>query len=89
MTDLLGLSVEAWDRSQQDFIASLLEGEEGTKTLAQLAVATARLRASGLNPKEMGTLHGVHLAMEAFWKDPSSETYEELHAAGQSLNTDS
>jgi hypothetical protein len=89
MMDLLGRSPESWDRDQRDFVDSLLEGQEGTKTLAQLAVATAHLRASGLNPEEMGSLRPVHEAMEAFWNDPSPETYEFLHTAGKSLNADS
>jgi hypothetical protein len=54
-----------------------------------MAVATARLRASGLKPEDLGALHAMHEAMEGFWNDPCPETYEDLHAAGQSLNTDS
>jgi hypothetical protein len=89
MLDLLDRSPEGWDPSQRAFINSLMEGQEGTKTLAQLAVATAHLRASGLDPKEMGSLRPILEAMESFWSDPSSETFEFLHLAGKSLNTDS
>ena len=64
--DLLGRSADGWDRSEWDFIGSLLEGQEGTKTLAQLAVATSHLRSSGLNPKDMGSLCPVLEAIEAF-----------------------
>jgi hypothetical protein len=87
--DLLNRPAEGWDRAQWRFISSLLEGQEGTKTLAQLAVATSHLRSSGIDPKEMGSLRPVLEAMEAFWKNPSVETYESLHHAGKSLDPDS
>jgi hypothetical protein len=89
LLDLLERSADSWNPSQRAFLNSLLEGEEGTKTLVQMAVATARLRASGLKPEDLGALHAMHEAMEGFWNDPCPETYEDLHAAGQSLNTDS
>jgi hypothetical protein len=86
--DLLGRSAGGWNRSQWEFIGSLLDGQEGTKTLAQLAVATSHLRSSGLDPKEMGSLRPVLEAMEAFWSNPSGETYDSLHHAGKSLDPD-
>jgi len=89
LLDLLERSAGSWNRSQRAFLDSLLEGEEGTKTLVQMAVATTHLRASGLKPEELGTLHGVHQAMEEFWNDPCPETYEDLLAAGQSLKKES
>jgi len=89
LVDSLGRSADSWDPSQRAFLDSLLDGEEGTKTLVQMAVATTRLRASGLKPAELGALHAMQEAMEEFWNDPCPETYEDLLAAGQSLNTDS
>ncbi len=89
LLDSLGRSAGSWNQSQQAFLDSLLDGEEGTKTLVQMAVATTHLRASGLKPAELGPLHGMHQAMERFWDDPCPETYEELLSAGQSLNTES
>lgn len=89
LVDSLGRSAGSWDPSQRAFIDSLLDGEEGTKTLVQMAVATARLRASGLKPEELGDLHTMQEAMEEFWNDPCHATYVDLLAAGQSLKTDS
>ena len=87
--DLLGRSPGGWSTSQKGFIDSLLKGQEGTKTLAQLAVATVHLRACGLDPKEMGSLRPVLEAMESFWSDPSPDTFESLHLAGKTLNAGS
>ncbi len=89
LLDVLGRSPDSWNRSQRAFIESLLKGEEGTKTVAQLAVATANLRASGLAPQAMGPLLPVREAMEAFWNNPSARTYQELHAVGKSLDSES
>jgi len=89
LLDSLGRSADSWDPSQRAFLDSLLDGEEGTKTLVQMVVATARLRASGLKPEELGALQAMHEALEEFWNDPCPETYEDLLAAGESLNTDS
>ena len=89
MLDLLGRARGDWNANQRTFIDSLLNGQEGTKLLAQLAVATSHLRNCGLTPEAMGKLRLVHEAMEAFWNNPSPETYEELHAAGESLDFDS
>jgi hypothetical protein len=89
LSELLGRPGGSWSASQRDFLDSLLEGDEGTKTLAELAVTTARIRASGLPADQMGPLRDVHEAMEEFWNNPSAETYEELHATGKILNSDS
>lgn len=89
MLDLLERDPGSWSQPQQAFIDSLFKGQEGTKLLAQLAVATSHLRNCGLTPEAMGKLRLVHEAMEAFWNNPSPETYEALHAAGESLNFDS
>ena len=85
--DLLVLREGAWDRSQVDFLVSLLEGHEGTKTLAELAVTSARIRGSGLKPEELGTLQKMHEAIEVFWVNPCPETYENLRTVGRSLDT--
>ena len=89
LSELLGRPGGSWNDSQRAFLDSLLEGDEGTKTLAELAVATTRIRASGLQSDQMGPLRDVHEAMEEFWNNPSAETYEELHATGKILNSDS
>ena len=89
LLDLLERSADSWNPSQRAFLNSLLEGEEGTKTLVQMAVATARLRASGLKPEDLGALHAMHEAMEGFWNDPCPGTYKNLHTAGKFLDSDS
>jgi len=86
---LLDRSADSWSPSQRAFLLSLLEGEEGTKTLVQMAVTTARLRASGLKPEELGPLWAMHQAIADFWDDPSPETYRNLHTAGRFLDSDS
>ena len=76
-----------WSRKQVAFLHSLLDGQEGTKTLAELAVTSARIRASGLVGSELGLLESVHRAIEAFWNNPGPGTYEKLRAAGRQLNS--
>ena len=87
--DLLDRSESSWSRAQRDFIHSLLEGHEGTKTLAELAITCARIHASGLKPAELGQLREMHEAIEEFWNNPCAETYEQLRTAGEALDTDS
>jgi hypothetical protein len=81
--------VGGWNRRQVAFLHSLLEGQEGTKTLAELAVTSARIRASGLQGPELGLLQSVHQAIEAFWNNPGPGTYEKLRAAGRKLHSES
>lgn len=85
---LLDRHERGWSRPQLDFLDSLLQGQEGTKTLAELAVTSVRLRSSGLKPEEMGRLKTIHAAIEVFWENPSPETYENLRVAGRSLESD-
>jgi len=87
--DLLELSETSWNPNQKEFLDSLLQGQEGTKTLAELAVTSARIRGSGLGPEELGALRAMHEAIEAFWNNPGAETYENLRTVGQSLETES
>jgi hypothetical protein len=87
--DLLGRSESSWDPAQRRFIHSLLEGQEGTKTLAELAITCARIHASGLKPGELGSLRPMHEAIEEFWNNPCAETYEQLRTAGEALDSDS
>ena len=87
--ELLDRDDRSWDASQLDFLDSLLRGHEGTKTLAELAVTCARIRGSGLKPEELGPLREMHEAIEGFWNDPCSETYENLGTVGRSLDTES
>jgi len=87
--DLLEIHHASWDPLQIDFLDSLLQGHEGTKTLAELAVTSARIRGSGLKPEELGALRKMHEAIEAFWNNPCSETYLNLRTVGQSLDIES
>ena len=83
---LLELEEGTWDREQLEFLDSLLQGQEGTKTLAELAVTSARIRSSGLKLEELGALREMHEAIEAFWNNPCSETYVNLRTVGQTLD---
>ena len=83
---LLELDENAWNPAQVEFLDSLLQGHEGTKTLAELAVTSARIRTSGLKLEELGALREMHEAIEAFWSNPCSETYVNLRTVGQSLD---
>jgi len=74
-----------WTGVQLGFLDSLLQDEEGAKTLAELAVTRTRIRASRLGPDQVSGLDTFASAMEAFWEDPSLETYEMLRTAGRSL----
>ena len=87
--DLLEMNDSSWNSGQREFLDSLLRGQEGTKTLAELAVTSARIRGSGLQPEELGALREMHEAIEAFWNNPGPETYENLRTVGQSLETES
>ena len=89
MQALLDLPESAWEGPQREFLDSLLMGQEGTKTLAELAVTSARIRASGLKPEELGSLRQMHEAIETFWNNPCSETYEDLRTIGRTLDYDS
>jgi hypothetical protein len=84
--DLIGREEGCWDGSQRSFLDSLLSGQEGTKTLAELAVTSARIRASGLQPEELGALREMHDAIEMFWNNPTPESYENLRTVGESLD---
>jgi hypothetical protein len=85
---LLERGESSWQESQRDFLESLLMGQEGAKTLAELAVTSARIKASGLKPEDLGALREMHEAIEVFWNNPSPETYENLRTVGRSLETD-
>jgi len=85
---LLDRDESSWDALQRDFLDSLLHGQEGTKTLAELAVTSARIRGSGLKPEDLGSLREMHEAIETFWSNPCPETYENLSAVGRSLDTE-
>jgi hypothetical protein len=86
---LLELKEATWTPPQLDFLDSLLQGQEGTKTLAELAVTSARIRGSGLKPEELGALREMHEAIEAFWNNPGPESYDNLRTVGQSLESES
>ena len=84
---LLDRPERPWNGAQLAFLDSLLQDEEGAKTLAELAVTRTRIKASGLGPEQVGGLDTFASAIEAFWEDPSLETYEMLRTAGRSLET--
>ena len=85
---LLERGESSWREPQRDFLESLLMGQEGAKTLAELAVTSARIKASGLKPEDLGALREIHEAIEVFWNNPCPETYENLRTVGRSLETD-
>ena|SRR5437867_2286735 len=87
LLDLLNRPERPWSQAQRSFLDSLLEGQEGTKTLAELAVTCVRIRTSGLNTEEMGQLRTIASAIETFWGNPCTETYENLSVAARSLDT--
>ena len=84
---LLNRPERPWTGAQLAFLDSLLQDEEGAKTLAELAVTRTRIRASRLGPHWVSALDAFASAMEAFWEDPSLESYEMLRTAGRSLET--
>ena len=84
---LLNRPERPWTGAQLAFLDSLLQDEEGAKTLAELAVTRTRFRATRLGPHRVSALDTFASAMEAFWEDPSLESYEMLRTAGRSLET--
>lgn len=82
---LLDRPERPWTGAQLAFLDSLLQDEEGAKTLAELAVTRTRIRASWLGPHQISGLDTFASAMEAFWEDPSLATYALLRTAGRSL----
>jgi len=86
---LLERPESSWHGAHREFLDSLLMGHEGAKTLAELAVTSARIKASGLKHEDLGSLREIHEAIEVFWNNPCPETYENLRTIGRSLETDS
>ena len=79
--EALGRSPSSWSAEQTAFIHALLEREEGTRVLSSLVVTTLRLRKSSLPPEKDGPLSSVLPSIEAFWNDPSPQTFQELRIA--------
>lgn len=88
LADLLDHPIPSWNRAHLAFLDSLLRGQEGTKTLAELAVTSVRIKASRLKPEELGRLNTITSAIEDFWNNPCAETYEALGNAGRTLDSD-
>ena len=78
----LGRESTPWSAEQSVFLESILDSEEGARILASLVVTTLRLRQSALfKPDPLGAAGSVLPAIEAFWQDPSPQTYRELRIA--------
>jgi hypothetical protein len=81
LLELLERKPDPWNDRQRSFLLSLLRTPEGTRTLGKLAATGTRLRKTQLNPLQMGNLQSIQAALEAFWNDPSPETYRDLGIA--------
>ncbi|HEU5181858.1 MAG TPA: hypothetical protein VFW45_13805 [Candidatus Polarisedimenticolia bacterium] len=78
----LGRESTPWSAEQSAYLESIMETEEGARILASLVVTTLRLRQSALfKPDSHGTAGTILPAIEAFWQDPTSQTYRELRIA--------
>ena len=78
----LGREETPWSAEQSAFLDSLIGTEEGARVLASLVVTTLRLRQSALiKTEQLGPVGSVLPAIEAFWRDPSPQTYRELRIA--------
>ena len=78
----LGRESDPWSAEQAAFLESLLGSEEGARILASLVVTTLRLRQSAaFKPDPLGAAGSILPAIEAFWQDPTPQTYRELRIA--------
>ena len=79
--DSLERPAGSWSAAQAGFIDGLLATPEGARILASLVVTTLRFRGSGLRPDQMGQVGTLLPVIEAFWNDPSAQTYRDLRIA--------
>ena len=80
----LGRESTPWTLEQSAFLESVLGSEEGARILASLVVTTLRLRQSQITqfkPDPLDAAGTVLPAIEAFWQDPSPQSYRELRIA--------
>lgn len=82
LTRCLGRDSTPWTAEQAAFLESIIASEDGARILASLVVTTLRLRQSApFRADQLGNVGSVLPAIEAFWQDPSSQTYRELRIA--------
>jgi hypothetical protein len=72
---------DSWDMRQLSFLDSVLHTQDGARVLGSLVVTTLRLRTSAFQPDQMGHFSTLLPAIEAFWSDPSPQTFQELRIA--------
>lgn len=77
----LGREDRPWDAGQVSFLESILETKDGPRVLASLVVTTLRLRQSAFKPDQMGNLGNILPAIEAFWDEPTPQTFADLRIA--------
>jgi len=70
-----------WDSRQISFLDSVLNTQEGARVLGSLVVTTLRLRQSAFKPDQMGHFSTILPAIEAFWSNPSPQTFQDLRIA--------
>jgi len=79
--EALDLPAHTWDARQIAFLDSVLHTEEGARVLGSLVVTTLRLRRSAFKPDQMGHFTTIQPAIEAFWSNPSPQTFQDLRIA--------
>lgn len=71
----------SWNAEQSAFVESVLNTQEGPRVLGSLVVTTLRLRQSAFKPDQMGHFTTILPAIEAFWSNPSPQTFQDLRIA--------
>jgi hypothetical protein len=71
----------SWDAQQTAFLDSVLNTQEGARLLGSLVVTTLRLRKSAFQPEQLGRFSTLLPAIEAFWSNPSPQTFQDLRIA--------
>ena len=79
--EALDLPVNSWDSHQIAFLDSVLDTQEGPRVLGSLVVTTLRLRQSAFKSEQMGHFSTILPAIEAFWSNPSPQTFQDLRIA--------
>lgn len=79
--EALDLPGDTWDSTQLAFLESVLHTQEGPRVLGSLVVTTLRLRQSAFKSDQMGHFTTILPAIEAFWSNPSPQTFQDLRIA--------
>jgi hypothetical protein len=79
--EALELPPQSWDSRQIAFLDSVLHTEEGARVLGSLVVTTLRMRKSAFKSDQLGHFTTIQPAIEAFWNNPSPQTFQELRIA--------